>query len=63
MTFSKENLACSVEQKKVLINPGHPTLSVSRQCELLALPRSTYYYQPAGKTSLNPQLMVRLDEE
>jgi putative transposase len=47
----------------VLINPEHATLSVSRQCELLELPRSTYYFQPAGKTSLNPQLMVRLDEE
>ena len=47
----------------MLINPEHATLSVSRQCELLELPRSTYYVQPAGKTSLNPQLMVRLDEE
>lgn len=46
--FLKKNLACSVEQKKMLINPEHSTLSVSRQCELLALSRSTYYVQPAG---------------
>ena len=61
--FLKKNLACSVEQKNVLINPEHATLSVSRQCELLELPRSTYTFQPAGKTSLNLELMVRLDEE
>lgn len=29
-----------------LIEPGHPQIPVSRQCELLGLPRSTYYYQP-----------------
>jgi len=47
----------------VLINPEHPTLGVGRQCELLELPRSTYYVQPAGKTSLNLEVMVKLDEE
>jgi putative transposase len=59
----KKDLACSVEQKNVLINPEHATLSVSRQCELLELSRSTYTFQPVGKTSLNLELMVRLDEE
>jgi putative transposase len=29
-----------------MIEPHHPKLSVRRQCELLALPRSTYYHQP-----------------
>lgn len=59
----KKDLACSVEQKKVLINPEHATLSVSRQCKLLELPRSTYTFQPADKTSRNLESMVRLDEE
>jgi len=30
-----------------LIEPNHPTLTVSRQVELLGLCRQTYYYQPA----------------
>lgn len=34
-----------------------------RQCELIGLPRSTYYYQPIGECSLNIELMHRIDEE
>ena len=37
-------------------------LSVSQQCELLDLPRSTYYYEPAQETSENLELMRRIDE-
>lgn len=37
-------------------------LSVARQCELLALPRSTFYYQPAGVPGRDLALMRQLDE-
>jgi putative transposase len=37
-------------------------LSVQRQCELLRLPRSTYYYQPRPESAENLRLMRRLDE-
>jgi putative transposase len=37
-------------------------LSVSRQCELLGLPRSTCYYRPGGESAENLALMRRIDE-
>lgn len=36
-------------------------LSVSRQCELLGLSRSSVYYTPAGESALNQELMRRID--
>lgn len=36
-------------------------LSVSRQCALLGLPRSTWYYQPAGESPDNLALMRKID--
>lgn len=47
----------------MLIDPGHESLSVRRQCELLALPRSTLYYRPATETDENLRLMRLLDEQ
>jgi putative transposase len=38
-------------------------LSVRRQCELLGLNRSSYYYEPAAETAENLRLMRRIDEE
>ena len=31
----------------MLIDPTHPQLSIHRQCALVGLSRSSYYYQPA----------------
>lgn len=44
-----------------LINPGHPKLTILRQCELLGLSRSTYYYEPAPETQENLELMKLID--
>lgn len=38
-------------------------LSIVRQCELLGLPRSTYYYEPASESVANLALMRRIDEQ
>jgi putative transposase len=38
------------------------TLTVSRQCALLDLPRSSYYYEPVGESEQNLALMRRIDE-
>jgi putative transposase len=38
-------------------------LSVRRQCELLGLPRSSLYYEPAAESQENLRLMRLLDEE
>ena len=46
-----------------MIDPSHPILSVSRQCQLLDLSRSTYYYEPAAESPENLMLMRQIDEE
>lgn len=38
-------------------------LSVSRQCELLELSRSSYYYEPAQESAENLALMALMDRE
>jgi putative transposase len=38
-------------------------LSVCRQCELLGLPRSSYYYEPAGESEENLALMRLIDRQ
>jgi putative transposase len=50
------------ERKRTLIGSEGTALSVSRQCELLGLSRSGYYYEPQGESALNLALMRRLDE-
>ena len=46
-----------------MIEPKHPELSIRRQCELVGLNRSTYYWQPADETELNLALMELIDKE
>ena len=47
----------------MMIDPTHRALSIHRQCELLGLNRSTFYYQPATETEMNLQLMRLIDEQ
>ncbi len=53
----------SHEVLRAWIEPNHSTLSVSRQCNLLGLARSSWYYEPGGETAENLELMRRIDEE
>jgi putative transposase len=45
-----------------LIEVNHPELSIRRQCELLGLARSTFYYEPTGATPEDLRLMRLIDE-
>jgi putative transposase len=45
-----------------LIGPDQ-AVSIRRQCELLELPRSTYYYLPVSETAENLELLRLLDEQ
>jgi len=45
-----------------LINESDRLISIQRQCELLDLARSSYYYEPAIETDENLELMRRIDE-
>ena len=38
-------------------------MSVARQCTLLGLPRSSWYYQPLPPSALTQELLDRLDEQ
>lgn len=46
----------------MIIEPGHTTIPITRQCELLELPRSTFYYEPATESPENLLLMRLIDE-
>ena len=46
-----------------LVEPGHPEISLRRQCELLGGNRSGLYYEPVGESTENLLLMRLIDEE
>jgi putative transposase len=46
-----------------MVEKGHPQLSVATQCRLLSIPRSTFYYRPAGETVENLVLMQIIDRQ
>ena len=51
-----------VSDRRHLIEPAHDQLSISQQCELLDIPRASYYYQPLGESVTNLALMARIDK-
>jgi len=46
-----------------VIEPTDRRVSLVRQCELLGLARSSYYYAPAGESAENLELLQWLDEQ
>ena len=60
-TGSKKKLPSSAAELRWLIEPEHEELSVCRQCELIGLPRSTWYYEPARESDANLSLMRQID--
>lgn len=52
----------SLRERRARIDPGHPKLSLSRQCRLLRVSRSSLYHKPKGESEDNRALMRRLDE-
>ncbi len=59
----KKNLELPLESKRRLIEPEHPEISIVRQCELLGINRSSYYYEAAQESFYNEYLMRKLDEQ
>lgn len=51
----------SPAEKKSLIRPGHPELSISAQCRLLKLSRSSVYYLPVGTDPATLAVMKQID--
>ena len=48
-------------ERKAMIQRARPELSLSRQCEILAISRSLFYYAPKGESLENLALMRRID--
>jgi putative transposase len=46
-----------------VVEVSHPQLSIARQCELLGLCRSSFYYEPATETEDNLRLMRLIDQQ
>ena len=45
-----------------MIRRDHPDLSLSRQCRLLSISRSSLYHAPQGESAQNLELMRRIDD-
>lgn len=50
-------------RRKEMVEPEHPELSITQQCELLQISRSSWYYEALGESALNLDLMSRIDEQ
>jgi len=46
-----------------MVEPEFRQISIQRQCELLSLARSSFYYEPASESPENLQLMSLIDEQ
>ncbi len=46
-----------------MIEPDHPALSIGKQCRLLSISRSSFYYSPLGETDTNLALMLKIDKQ
>ena len=52
----------SVAEKRALIDPAHPTLSILRQCVLASIARSSFYRAPRQEDEATLALMRVIDE-
>ena len=50
LDWLKKNLSYSASEKREMIEPMNPEIPIYRQCELLGLVRSSYYYEEAGES-------------
>ena len=46
-----------------MVEPAHSRLSISNQCDLLSISRSSFYYEATGESLLNLKLMRLIDEQ
>jgi putative transposase len=53
----------SHERRKEIVEPEHPGLSITKQCGLLEISRSSWYYEALGESAMNLDLMQRIDKQ
>ena len=60
--MAKKSLSCcDAHELRKLVDHEHPDISVSRQCALLGLPRSTLDYRPTPVRGSTLRIMARID--
>ena len=53
----------STMERRTIVDKAHKKLSISRQCQLLNIHRSGYYYKPSTESELNLHLMELIDKQ
>ena len=53
----------SRERRKAMVEPDQPGLSITKQCNLLQISRSSWYYAASGESELNITLMRLIDKQ
>ena len=53
----------SLSSRRSLIDRDHKTLSISAQCQILGLSRSSFYYSHCTESAENLQIMEWLDKQ
>jgi putative transposase len=62
--FFRERVgALDVKQRRAVVNRLRPSFSMVRQCKLLDISRSGLYYQPAGVSDKDLNLMKLIDRQ
>src|SRR5450432_2640446 len=56
LDWLKKSPAVSLEYLRQQVDREHPALSISRQCQLLGLSRTAFYYAPKGESEFNLRL-------
>ena len=46
-----------------MVDAEHDRLSITRQCRLMSIARSSFYYDGTGESPLNLRLMRLIDEQ
>lgn len=59
----KKSLVLALDEKRRLIEPGHGKPPIVRQCELLGLNRSSWYYEPCGISADEQELLRLIDAQ
>lgn len=62
-SFVTKAQALGPEVRRGMIEKSNPKLSIGKQCKLLSISRSSFYYQPKGETALNLMLMRQINEQ
>nr|WP_254451367.1 IS3 family transposase [Aliiroseovarius sp. xm-m-339-2] len=61
--FLSRKLKPDRQVRRKMVEPANTDLSIGKQCKLLSISRSSFYYTPKGETAMNLALMRQIDEQ